>query len=427
MFGPDICGYATKKIHVILSRPDPKDKKGALKNHLIKKDLRAEDDQLTHVYTLRLMPNNTYAVYVDKKEVGSGKLEEDWDMLPPAKIKVRREGMGVGGERLGVKAAETGPKPPSPVAEGAFTRPPISPSALPTLTKKNTRNTHHHHHHHRTQHPPTNTNYQQDPKATKPEDWDERAEIDDPEDKKPDGWDDIPPTIADPKAKKPKDWSDEDDGEWEAPMVPNPEYKGEWKAKRYVRHQKGSSNSFCFPVCDTQKNTRRADAPPKKITPNQPHPKHPTTKTNSIPNPKYKGLWEAPEIDNPEYKPDDTLYVQKDLKYVAFELWQVKSGSIFDNIMVTDDFEAAMAFADETWGASKDAEKDAFDAAKKKEDEEKKAAGGGAGADDVLGGMGGGPGAGGGGEDEDEYDTEGDGSSGGSKDEKKDEVEKDEL
>jgi calreticulin len=90
MFGPDICGYATKKIHVILSHPDPKDPK-TVKNHLIKKDLRAEDDQLTHVYTLRLMPNNTYGVYVDKKEVGTGKLEEDWDMLAPAKIKVRGE------------------------------------------------------------------------------------------------------------------------------------------------------------------------------------------------------------------------------------------------------------------------------------------------------------------------------------------------
>jgi calreticulin len=76
------------------------------------------------------------------------------------------------------------------------------------------------------------TKQQQDPKASKPEDWDERAEIDDPDDKKPDGYDDIPSTIADPKAKKPKDWSDEDDGEWEAPTIPNPDYKGEWKAKR---------------------------------------------------------------------------------------------------------------------------------------------------------------------------------------------------
>jgi calreticulin len=71
----------------------------------------------------------------------------------------------------------------------------------------------------------------QDPKATKPADWDERPKIPDPEDKKPAGWDDIPATIADPDAKKPEDWDDEDDGEWEPPMIPNPEYKGEWKQK----------------------------------------------------------------------------------------------------------------------------------------------------------------------------------------------------
>lgn len=43
----------------------------------------------------------------------------------------------------------------------------------------------------------------QDPKAVKPEDWDEREQIADPEDKKPEGWDDIPATIVDPEAKKP--------------------------------------------------------------------------------------------------------------------------------------------------------------------------------------------------------------------------------
>ncbi len=54
MFGPDICGYATKKVHVILEHDG--------KNHLIKKDIPAKHDQLSHVYTLRLMPNNTYEV-----------------------------------------------------------------------------------------------------------------------------------------------------------------------------------------------------------------------------------------------------------------------------------------------------------------------------------------------------------------------------
>ncbi|KAL8537672.1 hypothetical protein ACS0TY_012706 [Phlomoides rotata] len=45
------------------------------------------------------------------------------------------------------------------------------------------------------------------------------------------GYDDIPKEIPDPEAKKPEDWDDEEDGEWTAPTIPNPEYKGPWKAK----------------------------------------------------------------------------------------------------------------------------------------------------------------------------------------------------
>jgi hypothetical protein len=30
---------------------------------------------------------------------------------------------------------------------------------------------------------------------------------------------------------QPEDWDDEEDGEWTAPTIPNPEYKGEWKPK----------------------------------------------------------------------------------------------------------------------------------------------------------------------------------------------------
>jgi calreticulin len=233
MFGPDICGFGTRKTHFIVNYKE--------KNHLVKKDIKCETDQLSHVYTLRLMPNNTYEVLIDLKQVESGSLYDDFEMLAPKKIK--------------------------------------------------------------------------DPKAVKPEDWDERAQIADPEDKKPDGWDDIPATIVDPEAKKPEDWDDEDDGEWEAPTIPNPEYKGEWKAKM-------------------------------------------------IDNPKYKGIWVAPDIDNPDFKDDPKLYLQKDIKYIGFELWQVKAGSIFDNIIVADSLEEARAFAEETWVAHKDAEKAMMDKVK---------------------------------------------------------------
>lgn len=30
---------------------------------------------------------------------------------------------------------------------------------------------------------------------------------------------------------QPEDWDDEEDGEWTVPTIPNPDYKGPWKAK----------------------------------------------------------------------------------------------------------------------------------------------------------------------------------------------------
>lgn len=136
---------------------------------------------------------------IDNEKVESGSLEEDWDFLPPKKIK--------------------------------------------------------------------------DPEAKKPEDWDDRAKIPDADDTKPEvnkcastdwrcysyemltkifsvlvatveyailfiyhhieivclffcfqDWD-KPENIPDPDAKKPEDWDEDMDGEWEPPMIPNPEYK----------------------------------------------------------------------------------------------------------------------------------------------------------------------------------------------------------
>lgn len=36
---------------------------------------------------------------------------------------------------------------------------------------------------------------------------------------------DKPETIPDPDSKKPEDWEEDMDGEWEPPMITNPEYK----------------------------------------------------------------------------------------------------------------------------------------------------------------------------------------------------------
>lgn len=47
----------------------------------------SQDDEYTHLYTLIVNPDNTYEVKIDNKKVESGNLEDDWDFLPPKKIK----------------------------------------------------------------------------------------------------------------------------------------------------------------------------------------------------------------------------------------------------------------------------------------------------------------------------------------------------
>jgi len=163
-----------------------------------------------------------------------------------------------------------------------------------------------------------------DPNAHKPSDWVDEKDIADPEDHKPSGWDDIPAQVADPSASKPDDWDDELDGEWEAPQISNPEYKGEWKPKM-------------------------------------------------IPNPAYKGEWVHPVVPNPAFVDDKNLYAYADNGAVAFEIWQVKAGTIFDNILVTDSVEEAKEHAEKTWAKTKVGEKKAHDddqEKKRKQDEE---------------------------------------------------------
>jgi calreticulin len=238
MFGPDFCGPSTKKVHVIVTY------KG--KNHLIKKAISPKEDQLSHVYTLVLKPDQTYQVLIDDVEAAAGSLTDDWDLLPPKEIK--------------------------------------------------------------------------DPAQSKPADWVDEAEMDDPADKKPAGWDDVPRQLPDPAAKKPDDWDDALDGEWEPPVIDNPDWKGEWKPKR-------------------------------------------------IPNPAYKGAWVHPLIANPDYKEDKEMYAFADFGWAGIDVWQVKSGTLFDSLLITDDADTAAAHRKSHWADHKDAEKQRFDdveAAKKK-------------------------------------------------------------
>merc|ERR1712194_797030 len=151
------------------------------------------------------------------------------------------------------------------------------------------------------------------------EDWELLAakEISDPDDKKPSDWVDDS-MMDDPEDKKPDDWDDDEDGEWEAPMKDNPAYKGDWYVKR-------------------------------------------------ISNPAYKGVWEANKIANPEYVDDDALYKYDDFGFIGFDLWQVKGGTIFDNVIISDDAAEADVFA-KKWKTLSEVET----AKKKEEDDAKK-------------------------------------------------------
>ncbi|EPY31781.1 calreticulin [Strigomonas culicis] len=134
-----------------------------------------------------------------------------------------------------------------------------------------------------------------DPSDKKPAHWDdEPAMIPDPDDTKPEDWDKEPATILDPDATKPNDWNDAEDGEWEPPIITNPNYKGDW-----------------FP--------------------------------RKIKNPKYKGQWKPRQIKNPNFYPDPDLYrMKKPLEYVGIDVWTVEAGSIYTHIMIGDNVEEVL-------------------------------------------------------------------------------------
>lgn len=172
MFGPDICGTATRRIHVIFNH------KG--ENKLIKKEIRCETDRFNHVYTLIVNPADlSYEVKVDNIKRESGRLEDDWDFLAPRKIKDPNQS-----------------KPADWVDDPMI----------------------------------------DDPNDVKPADWDSIPKmIPDPEAEKPADWDDEAdgpweaPKIANPAYKgewKPKKIANPAyKGPWEHPLIDNPDYQ----------------------------------------------------------------------------------------------------------------------------------------------------------------------------------------------------------
>lgn len=263
MFGPDKCG-PTNKVHFIFRHKNPITGKHEEKH--LKSPPVIDDSRFTALYTLIVKPDQSYEVRVNNRLSKSGSLLTDFE-------------------------------------------PPVNPDKFIA-----------------------------DPDDKKPEDWVDLAKIVDPNAKKPDDWDenepfeiidvnavkpddwleDEPLMVPDPNVKPPQEWNVEEDGEFVAPLIPNPLCK---------------EISGCGPY------------KPK------------------IRNPKYKGKWRPPLIDNPNYvgewKPrniPNPAYFEDNFPSnfetiigIGFELWTMQSDILFDNIYIGHSIEEAEQFAKATF------------------------------------------------------------------------------
>ncbi|KAJ1659231.1 hypothetical protein GGF38_004110, partial [Coemansia sp. RSA 25] len=137
---------------------------------------------------------------------------------------------------------------------------------------------------------------------------------------------DEPLLIPDPKAQKPADWDDEEDGDWAAPMIPNPRCAdaagcGPWE--RPLMRNPSFKGQWSAPLID---------------------------------NPRYKGEWAPRRIRNPGFFEDQDLYKLSRIDAVGFELWTMQSGITFDNIYLGSSTDAAALIADNVWKPKHDAE-----------------------------------------------------------------------
>ncbi|XP_063046205.1 calnexin [Engraulis encrasicolus] len=274
MFGPDKCG-SSHKVHFIFRHQNP------LTGEYEEKQARQPavdladyfNDRKPHLYTLRLYPDNTYEILIDLAVISKGSLLED--MVPPV-------------------------NPPLEVLDPEDTAPDDweDRERIP------------------------------DPTATKPQDWDEDAPelIPDPAAQRPDGWlEEEQPLIPDPEAQRPEDWSEDMDGEWEAPLVPNP-----------VCAQAAGCGPWSPPMLRNAAYRGRWYPP-------------------MIDNPNYKGPWKPRSIPNPAYFEDLHPFRMAPVRAVGLELWSLTAGVLFDNILLCDDLAIAQHWTQDTWGQRKQA------------------------------------------------------------------------
>jgi len=272
MFGPDKCG-SESKLHFIFRHVNPKN--ATIEEKHCKK-LETKDrgvleecfkDKRPHLYRLVINPDNSFVMSIDYKIVNFGTLVEHFEppVNPPAEIDDPND----------FKPEDWDEREKIP-----------------------------------------------DPSAVKPEDWDESQprQILDELAEMPDGWlEDEPENIPDPDADKPDDWDEDMDGEWEAPLIPNPLCQsapgcGEWKRPQIDNPlYKGK----WFPPL--------------------------------INNPNYKGKWKPKKVPNPDYFHDPLPFRMTSIGGIGIELWSMSNDLYFDNVIVTDNTEIADEWARDTF------------------------------------------------------------------------------
>lgn len=264
MFGPDKCG-STNKVHFIVKRKLPD---GTYEEKHLRTPPMAKVLDLSTLYTLVIRKDNSFEVRINGEVAKAGNLLDELLFSPSF-------------------------NPPKEIEDPDDVKPEdwVDEAEIP------------------------------DPEQPeKPADWDEDAplKIRDPSAVKPADWDeDMPAYIPDPDAEKPEDWDDEEDGEWIAVEIPNPECEkhgcGPWEA----------------PLIDN---------PDYKGKWTQPY----------IPNPDYKGPWAPRMIPNPDYYEDINASDLEPIGGLGFELWTMDKDLYFDNIYLGHLVEEAEKIGNET-------------------------------------------------------------------------------
>lgn len=285
MFGPDICG-SENKVHFIVRKED--EETGKMVEHRLKRPPMARKHVLTNLYTLVFRGDGSTELRLNGEIAKAGNALENSKFMDP------------------------------PLSQPEYI---VDKDAQMPLDWDDRM-------------------YIMDPDAKKPDDWDEvygRPWIPDPEDTKPEGWNDdpsIPLEIPDPKASKPEAWLEEEDGEWEPPMIQNP---------------------LCSVGCGPWA--------PKSI----PNVKYKGVWTPpQIENPNYRGIWRAPTIKNPKYGTEDNSKLVGPVDAIGFELWTMTKGVLFTNIYVGRSVEEAERIGNETFIPKTDLEWKIYNADKPK-------------------------------------------------------------